>query len=87
MDKIWDRNPSKSEVIGRCGGDKKTEWPRRTGKSQILKKEKKEVQYYPMDAWESLFLYLRVLRACLYSPLLLLHFNGIKYITNIYKIT
>ena len=20
MDKIWDRNPSKSEVIGRCGG-------------------------------------------------------------------
>ena len=25
MDKIWDRNPSKSEVIGRCGGDEKTE--------------------------------------------------------------
>jgi len=24
MDKIWDRNPSKSEVIGRCGGDQKT---------------------------------------------------------------
>ena len=23
MDKIWDRNPSKSEVIGRCGGMKK----------------------------------------------------------------
>ena len=23
-------NPSKSEVIGRCGGDEKTEWPRRT---------------------------------------------------------
>jgi len=21
MDKIWYRNPSKSEVIGRCGGD------------------------------------------------------------------
>ena len=21
MDKIWDSNPSKSEVIGRCGGD------------------------------------------------------------------
>ena len=20
---IWDRNPSKSEVIGRCGGDEK----------------------------------------------------------------
>jgi len=25
MDKIWYRNPSKSEVIGRCGGDEKTE--------------------------------------------------------------
>ena len=24
MDKIWDRNPSKSELIGRCGGDEKT---------------------------------------------------------------
>ena len=25
MDKIWDRKPSKSEVIGRCGGDEKNE--------------------------------------------------------------
>ena len=25
MDKIWYRNHSKSEVIGRCGGDEKTE--------------------------------------------------------------
>jgi len=25
MDKIWDRNPSKSEVIGRCGGDENIE--------------------------------------------------------------
>ena len=24
MDNIWYRNPSKSEVIGRCGGDEKT---------------------------------------------------------------
>ena len=24
MDKIWDRNPLKSDVIGRCGGDEKT---------------------------------------------------------------
>ena len=23
MDKIWDRNPSKSEVIDWCGGDEK----------------------------------------------------------------
>jgi len=29
MDKIWDKTPSKSEVIGRCVGDEKTnEWPR-----------------------------------------------------------
>jgi len=25
MDKIWDRNPSKSDTIGRCGGDEKNE--------------------------------------------------------------
>jgi len=25
MDKIWYRNPSKSEVIGRCGEDETTE--------------------------------------------------------------
>ena len=36
MDKIWDRNPSKSEIIGRCGGDEKTEWPRRTDTSRTL---------------------------------------------------
>ena len=38
MDNIWYRNPSKSEVIGRCGGDEKNEWPRRNDKKyQILK--------------------------------------------------
>jgi len=48
MDKIWYRNPSKSEFIGRCGVDEKTndhaplwrgwknEWPRRTDKSRTL---------------------------------------------------
>ena len=25
MDKIWYRNPSKSDVIDRCGGDEKTD--------------------------------------------------------------
>ena len=40
MDKIWYRNPSKSEVIGRCGGDEKTEWPRRTDKKSTAKKQK-----------------------------------------------
>jgi len=38
MDKIWYRNPSKSEVIDRCGGDEKNEWPRRTDKCRKLKK-------------------------------------------------
>ena len=37
MDEIWYRNPSKSEVIGRCDGDEKTDWPRRTDKSRTLK--------------------------------------------------
>ena len=41
MDKIWYRNPSKSEVIGRCGREEKTEWPRRTDKSRTLKTNKK----------------------------------------------
>jgi len=36
MDKIWDRNPSKSEVIGRCGLDEQTEWSCRTDKSRTL---------------------------------------------------
>ena len=43
MDNIWYRNPSKSVFIGRCGGDKKNEWPRRTDKSQTLKKTKKKI--------------------------------------------
>ena len=30
-------NPSKTEVIGRCGGDEKTEGSRRTDKSRTLK--------------------------------------------------
>ena len=43
MDKIWDRNPSKSEFIGRCDGDEKekTNDPRRTEKSRTLKKTHK----------------------------------------------
>jgi len=40
MDKIWYRNPSKSEVIGRCGGDLKTEWPRRADKKSNAKNKK-----------------------------------------------
>ena len=33
-------NPSKSEVIGRCGGDDKTECPHKTDKNRTLKKRK-----------------------------------------------
>ena len=32
-------NPRKSEVIGRCGGDEKNEWPRRTDKSRTPPKK------------------------------------------------
>ena len=35
-------NPSKFEVIGRCGGDEKTERPHRTDKSRTLKKQKQQ---------------------------------------------
>ena len=35
-------NPSKSEVIGRCGGDEKTEWPRRTDKIESNPKKRKQ---------------------------------------------
>ena len=32
MDKIWDRNPLKSEFIGHCGGDEKTNDQEKTTK-------------------------------------------------------
>ena len=37
MDKIWDENPSMSDVIGRCGGDEKTKWPHRKENKRTLK--------------------------------------------------
>ena len=41
MDKIWYRNPSKSEVIGRCGGDeKKTDHAEPTNSRRLKKKKK-----------------------------------------------
>ena len=39
-------NPSKSEVIGRCGWGEKVEWPCRTNKSRTLKKKKKNMYKY-----------------------------------------
>ena len=49
MDKIWDRNLSKSEVIGRCGGGEK---PDRTDKSRALKKNYKRItRIFQMKSW------------------------------------
>ena len=42
MDKIWYRNPSESEVIGRCGGGGKNQKPPRTHKKRKPKKKKKK---------------------------------------------
>ena len=41
-------NPSKSEVIGRCGEDEKTEWPCSTDKSRTLKQIKNP---YKSEIW------------------------------------
>jgi len=50
MDKIWDGNLSKLEVIGCCGGDEKSEWPRRTDKSRT--KTPKTLKYLKMkNTW------------------------------------
>ena len=40
MDKNWYRNPSKSEVFGRCGGDEKTT---QNGQNSNAKKKRKKV--------------------------------------------
>ena len=46
MDKIWYRNPSKSEVIGRCGGDeKKTDHAEPTNSRRLKKKRKISLRY------------------------------------------
>ena len=51
MDKIWDRNPSKSEVIGRCGADeKKTNDHTEPTKVERLKKIIK-IWYSPFPEW------------------------------------
>ena len=41
MDKIWYRNPSKSEVIGGCGGDEK---PRMTTQNRQKSNAKKSIR-------------------------------------------
>jgi len=42
MDKIWDRNPSKSEIIGRCGTYEKMTTQNRQKSNANKKKEKRE---------------------------------------------
>ena len=48
MDKIWYRNPLKSELIGRCGGNDKTEWSHRIiicAKNTLVKPDTKVVKH------------------------------------------
>ena len=47
MDKIWYRNPSKSEVIGRCGGDEKLNDNAEPTKSTLKKQNKKHYRQKP----------------------------------------
>ena len=47
MDKIWYRNPVKSEVIGRCGGDEKTEWPTQNRQKSNAKNNKQNNKQNP----------------------------------------
>ena len=41
MDKIWYRNPSKSEVIGRCGEDEKKQMTTQNWQKSKVKKTQK----------------------------------------------
>ena len=42
MDKNWYRNPSKSEIIGRCGGDEKTRMTTQNRNKSNAKKTNKK---------------------------------------------
>ena len=51
MDKIWYRNPSKSEVIGRCGGDEKYRMTTQNRQKSNAKKIKIKIKSnHNMDA-------------------------------------
>ena len=49
MDKIWYRNPSKSEIIGRCGGDEKKRMTTQNRQKSNAKKNKK-IKNHPNNA-------------------------------------
>ena len=51
MDKIWYRNPSKSEVIGRCGGDEKTTQNRQKSNAKLKKQTWLKLLSYVFDAY------------------------------------
>jgi len=68
MDKIWYRNPSKSEVIDRCGGDEKTKWPCRTDKSNAKKQNTLSVQtFWHRQHQGTLYKSCAILECCLWS--------------------
>ena len=71
MDKIWYRNPSKSEVIGRCGRDEKTEWPRRTDKKLNAKKTLKKPNIIQRGRFKDFEQRLRVCNT--------VHYNAVRY--------
>ena len=54
MNKVWYRNPSKSEVIGHCGGDEKTN----DHAEPTKKKKKKAVNLISVVGLTFLFLLL-----------------------------
>ena len=48
MDKIWDRNPSKSEVIGRCDGDEWNQMTMQNRQKSNTKQFKKNKKSLPL---------------------------------------
>ena len=46
IDNIWDRNPSKSEVIGHCGGDEKNRMATQNRQKSNAKKINKYVYMF-----------------------------------------
>ena len=51
MDKIWDENPSKSEVIGHFGGDEKTNDYAESTKVDRKKRVKKKDPEFKIFMW------------------------------------
>jgi len=64
MDKIWDRNPSKSEVICRWGVDEKTEWPRSNDKCRTLKFYFQYPKQNMHILWLMIYIYISLFVSC-----------------------